>query len=67
MEAPAVEKYDRFAGLVVGILGDEQEFRSRTDPHAAVADFDARDEIEAFHEDRDLQAVRTVLLPHPRG
>ena len=61
LEAPAVEQHDRLAGLVVSILRDEEEFRSRADPHAAVADFDARDEVETFLEDRDL-GVRAVLL-----
>ena len=61
MEAPSVEEHDRRAGLVVGVLGDEEEFRRRADPHAAVADFDARDEVESVLEDRDLRE-RTVLL-----
>ena len=61
VEAPAVEQHDRLARLVVGVLRDEEEFRGRADPHAAMADFDARDQIEAFLEDRDL-GVGAVLL-----
>ena len=61
MEAPAVEQHDRLAGLIVGVLRDEKELRGRADPDAAVTDFDARDEIETFLEDRDL-GVRAILL-----
>ena len=61
LEAPAVEQHDRIAGLVVSILRNEEELWSRADPDAAVADFDARDQVESFLEDRDL-SVGAVLL-----
>ena len=61
VEAPAVEQHDWLARLVVDVLRDEEEFRSRADPDAAVADFDAGDEIESVLEDRHL-GVTAVLL-----
>ena len=61
LKTPAIEQHDGLAGLVISILRDEEKFRSRADPHAAVADFDARDEIEAILKDRDL-GVGAVLL-----
>ena len=61
VEAPAVEQHDWLARLVVRVLRDEEKFRSRADPDAAVADFDAGDEIESVLEDRDL-GVTAVLL-----
>ena len=61
LESPAIEQHDGLTRLVVSILRDEEKFRSRADPHAAVADFDARDEIEAILKDRDL-GVGAILL-----
>ena len=61
LKAPAIEQHDGLTRLIVGIFRDEEEFRGRADPHAAVTDFDARDEIESFLEDRDLR-IGTVLL-----
>ena len=61
VETPAVEQHDWLARLVVRVLWDEEKFRSRTDPDAAVADFDTGDEIESVLEDCDLR-VTAVLL-----
>ena len=61
VEAPAIEQHDRLARLIVGVLRDEEEFRRRADPDAAMADLDARDEVESVLEDRDL-GVTAVLL-----
>ena len=61
LETPAIEQHDGLARLVVGILWDEEELWGRADPHAAVADFDARDEIESVLKDRDLR-IGAILL-----
>ena len=61
LETPAIKQHDGLARLIVGVFGDEEEFRGRTDPHTAVADFDARDEIESVLKDRDLR-IGAILL-----
>ena len=61
LETPAIKQHDGLARLVVGVFGNEEEFWGRTDPHTAVADFDARDQIEAVLENRDL-GVGAILL-----
>ena len=53
LPAPAVEEHPRLAvGDVVAIgVGDEEEVGGRTDPHAAEADREAADEVQAVFED----------------
>ena len=51
--APAVEQdLGRAVGTVVAILvGNEIEFRSRTDPDSAEADLEAADQVQVIGED----------------
>ena len=61
---PAIEEDLRLPGglrLIPVAHGDEHQMRSRADPNAAEADFNAADEVQFLHEDRALVELAVAV------